>query len=358
MKRPSIKLTLGLLFGLLTVAAVGQGGFALMQVSAIGAAANVLGDSALPGVDQARQMDTDTSDFRLAEIADVMASTDAAATKAEADLSVANKALQADMTAFKTKITDPDDLVKFNAFTTAWATYYALHEKLAAMSVTNTQDAAAAAFITNDMRPAFDKLGETLQALTDSKNADASNAAAVGRSAEATATLGTFAVLVAIVAIGAASIWFGFIGIASPISRITVRMRKLTEGDRDTPVPYMGRADEIGAMAAALENFREAAIETLRLNSEAEAARRSVEAVRASSEQERAQNEDVAARTMNCGVRSAASAAEDWRVAGAATPCNAAGAAAAAGARRKNRLAGMSRTRAPSAIDSMAVRQP
>ena len=64
MKRPSIKLALGVLFTFLTLAAVGQGVFALVNISGVNDAAIEIGTNSINGVDLARQMDTDSSDFR------------------------------------------------------------------------------------------------------------------------------------------------------------------------------------------------------------------------------------------------------------------------------------------------------
>ncbi len=43
--------------------------------------------------------------------------------------------------------------------------------------------------------------------------------------------------------------------IAGPVQNLTARMRKLADGDVETPVDYTGRKDEIGQMAGALEIF-------------------------------------------------------------------------------------------------------
>jgi signal transduction histidine kinase/CheY-like chemotaxis protein len=45
-----------------------------------------------------------------------------------------------------------------------------------------------------------------------------------------------------------------------PLQRITPLMRRYAEGDLDRAVPYVGRGDEVGEMARALEVFREHAI--------------------------------------------------------------------------------------------------
>ncbi|HVI31030.1 HAMP domain-containing methyl-accepting chemotaxis protein [Phenylobacterium sp.] len=53
--------------------------------------------------------------------------------------------------------------------------------------------------------------------------------------------------------------------IGQPVSEITGVMRKLSEGDNTVDVPGMGRKDEIGEMAEAVQTFKAAAIEKLRL---------------------------------------------------------------------------------------------
>ncbi len=80
---------------------------------------------------------------------------------------------------------------------------------------------------------------------------------------------------------GAGAIFYAITGIANPITRITGAMGKLAEGDTDSAVPMLGRQDEIGAMAAAVEVFREAAISNGRLEGEARTTREHQEAERA-----------------------------------------------------------------------------
>jgi|GEM_PF-906186 len=56
--------------------------------------------------------------------------------------------------------------------------------------------------------------------------------------------------------------------IARPVRSMTACMSKLPEGDRTVEVPGLGRADEIGSMAGAVEVFRQNAIENARLAAE------------------------------------------------------------------------------------------
>ena len=54
-------------------------------------------------------------------------------------------------------------------------------------------------------------------------------------------------------------------GIAGPIMRMTEAMRGLAEGDKSVVIPGTGRRDEIGAMAGAVQIFKDTAVEAERL---------------------------------------------------------------------------------------------
>ncbi|MBO0906070.1 methyl-accepting chemotaxis protein [Jiella sonneratiae] len=61
--------------------------------------------------------------------------------------------------------------------------------------------------------------------------------------------------------------------ISRPIKAMTGAMRRLAAGEKSVEVPARGRRDEIGAMAEAVETFKDQAVERDRLAGEAEAAR-------------------------------------------------------------------------------------
>ncbi|MEX2742043.1 methyl-accepting chemotaxis protein [Rhizobium mongolense] len=116
-----------------------------------------------------------------------------------------------------------------------------------------------------------------------------------------TAIIATLAVLV-----GLAGTIFAVLGIANPIRRVASAMKILSDGDLQSEIPFAGRADEIGAMAAAVEVFRQNAINVLRLEQEASASRSQSEAARAAA-QERAEGEAqqlrFATTTLGDGLR-------------------------------------------------------
>jgi methyl-accepting chemotaxis protein len=82
--------------------------------------------------------------------------------------------------------------------------------------------------------------------------------------------------------------WLLSRAIAGPIARMTDAMGRLASGDHAVEVPAVGRKDEVGQMADAVQTFKDAAIEKVRLEAEAAEQRRQVEDDRRAAEAERA----------------------------------------------------------------------
>jgi methyl-accepting chemotaxis protein len=115
-------------------------------------------------------------------------------------------------------------------------------------------------------------------------------------------------VLVALGVIAAAVIgmWFVARGIARPIQHMTDAMRRLAAGDTQVEVPAIGRRDEIGSIAEAVEVFKQNAIEKQALETaQVENEKRTAE------EKRRSMNELAATFEANVGqlVQSLSSAA-------------------------------------------------
>jgi methyl-accepting chemotaxis protein len=84
----------------------------------------------------------------------------------------------------------------------------------------------------------------------------------------------------AVLAAGLVVAWLLARGIAAPLVEITGVMGGLSHGRLDMTVPFTGRHDEVGAMAAAVEVFKRQAIENRDLVAEQERMRQTAEAER------------------------------------------------------------------------------
>ena len=103
--------------------------------------------------------------------------------------------------------------------------------------------------------------------------------------------------LVAMLAAIAAG-WMLARAIGRPLTAMTATMTGLAAGDHSLSVPAIGRKDEIGHMADAVQCFKEAAIAKVQLEAESVAERSHAESARKSREAEKA----AAAAQMQCAV--------------------------------------------------------
>ncbi|WP_299620728.1 methyl-accepting chemotaxis protein [Pelagibius sp.] len=70
------------------------------------------------------------------------------------------------------------------------------------------------------------------------------------------------------IVIGVLVAWIIGMGVSRPINRITTTMSELAQGNKTIDVPFQGQKDEIGAMAGAVQVFKENALEVDRMAAE------------------------------------------------------------------------------------------
>jgi len=92
--------------------------------------------------------------------------------------------------------------------------------------------------------------------------------------------------------------WLLTRSIAKPISAMTDAMGRLAAGDNTVEIPAVGRKDEIGSMAEAVQTFKVAAVEKLRLEGETAEQRRLTEEQRRTAEAERAATAEQQAKVV------------------------------------------------------------
>ena len=150
---------------------------------------------------------------------------------------------------------------------------------------------ALTAFSRSKLGAAIDPVVAKLSQLVDLQVRVAHEEYAKGETISANVTL-TMAILAAL-SLGAIGFATSIVlrGVVGPLSRMEAAMRRLAGGDLSLAVPFAGRRDEIGAMAVAVQSFKDAAIENVRLGEEAEAARANADMVRNTNDEERARNE-------------------------------------------------------------------
>ncbi len=115
----------------------------------------------------------------------------------------------------------------------------------------------------------------TAQAATVNKHAATDQQTAVSQMETAVGSLRTNSLAIAVLALafGAGFGWVIGRSISRPVRGMTETMRELAAGNTEVAVPHRDRADEIGAMAEAVQVFKDGMVEKQRLRAEQEEAK-------------------------------------------------------------------------------------
>jgi methyl-accepting chemotaxis protein len=98
--------------------------------------------------------------------------------------------------------------------------------------------------------------------------------------------------------VGAFAAWMTTFKVARPLSRMVERMKALAGGDLGVEIEGLGRGDEVGEMAAAVEVFKTNAIERVQVERDAAEHRAAADAARERVEAEKARTADIQSRAM------------------------------------------------------------
>ncbi|BBE74197.1 HAMP domain-containing methyl-accepting chemotaxis protein [Oharaeibacter diazotrophicus] len=142
------------------------------------------------------------------------------------------------------------------------------------LAIVDARDAAALdAFVTRELYPTIDPIGGPIGKLVDLQIRVAREEFARSEATTATSKWTMAAIGTGALAVLAWAVRTVLAGVSRPLSRMEDAMRRLAHGDLSVEVPHVGRADEIGAMAAAVQVFRDNGLERARLEAESAAER-------------------------------------------------------------------------------------
>jgi methyl-accepting chemotaxis protein len=256
--RISVKTVLSGAIGLLAFAAIGQGIASVAALSEIEANAIMVSERALPTQNLAESIGKAVRDARLNLYRLAVASPDAAALdKNQTALTDTLGTLSDLRQAFQSRLTKPADQAIYERFTAAWNAYQNIQLQVVELMIADDK-AGALALVLNPATGAQNdaavaSLTETIAAARAQTEANVAETVQEATRAKLIALAATVVGLV----VAAAALLFAFFGIARPIARMTGVMGRLAEGDEAVAVPHTGRRDEIGAMAAAVQVFKD-----------------------------------------------------------------------------------------------------
>ncbi len=286
MSKLKIKVVLPLLFAVVLAFGIGQGILAIYFIENVKEQVDVIGRERLPRTLAVARMNSTFAEVRR----DYAMLLNAERGELDAVYAATKTALadrDAAFAAYEPMITRPDTRARFDGMKTALAEYDRLAEQMVQFKRAGDEVAAKALFtgaMAENAGTLVEIMNETIQANTALSDAAIATADEVSGSAINTTILSV--VISGLIAAGAA--FFSFARIVRPISSITGSMRGLAAGDTQTEIPFAGRQDEIGEMAAAVSVFRDNAIERAALERQAEETRSLSETERQAREAQKA----------------------------------------------------------------------
>ena len=257
----SIRAKLIAAFSLLLAGTIGLGLFAVERLDGVNAIAADLRDNWLPATRTLADMARAAERSRLNQAMSV----DDAESEHLARVKLINEQADVFRAAFAkyqptVDLDAPDIIVEEKGLARdidrTWAGYMAASAKFEDLISHNRRDEAVA-FENHEMKTGMDALRQALSADLDFQVREGDKAgdrgAAFGQSAHTwiMISVGVMAAL----CLGAG--WSLIHGISLPIGRLTITMRSLADRDMAVTVPGIGRGDEIGSMAAAVQVFKE-----------------------------------------------------------------------------------------------------
>ncbi|MDP9808452.1 methyl-accepting chemotaxis protein [Rhizobium tibeticum] len=288
MSKLKIKTLLPLLFLSLVFIALVQGAIAAFSLTNLEANTQQIGAQNIPNTERLYAIVTMLNDVRRSYADYLLATGKTDFRNAETTLKTRRQRLATAIDAFEKQPKSDYMSQNFSRLQKALANDAALADKIIALALDSKRSQANSLY-----RGELSMSANNIQTLVDGmlakdrQSTDAALAAAAGN--YNAGVLSIVGGLVVALAVAVAAAFLAWKRISRPISTIAARMARLADGDLDTAVPYAGRKDEIGDMAAAVAVFRDNSFARLDLE-------RSADHTREQAQQERSRNEASKAR--------------------------------------------------------------
>ena len=278
LSRFTLRLRLTAAFVVVLLSTVGLGLFSIQRLTTVNAAA---GDVATNWLPAANVLGSLSQDFELlrSRQGQVLLVDDSGRAEILGKISNAHAKVEADLKAYKPLISPGRERVLADAITSSMAAYMKLdapyRARIAAGDLKGATD-----FFLHGMKSGVEGVRTAIAADRDYQMTQGQGAANGGIALGKAACLTIWLTLAASTLICFAIGWALIRGISAPINRMASTMNTLAGGDVAVHIPNLGEANEIGAMAGAVEVFRQGMIRTRALEAEAAVARADVEAQR------------------------------------------------------------------------------
>ena len=256
----SIRSLLMGLFAIMVVVVVGLGAFALAKIAAVNGNTVDIATNWLPSVSDLRSLEYQAARLRTDEARHILSTEDAAMDAVEQDMTKRLARIAEVRRKYEALISSPEEKSLYEAFARNWDEFMKAHAALLKLSRAN-QNEEAGKFYKEAVSKAFNAVEGDLEKLVELNTTGADEATKSAAASYSSARLATFVFIAVGVAIAIAAMVFVFFGVARPLLALVAGMKRLADGDFSVVLPGLGRNNEIGAMAGAVEQFKVKAAE-------------------------------------------------------------------------------------------------
>ena len=273
----SLKASLAFAFGFLALITAGQGILAIAKLSAVRHSVNEVAANWLPSVVALGNVRDAAADMRIKQLRLFATVTKSDLSEMRKQLDLASMRLAKARQVYEPLISSAEERRLYEAFSAHWNRYEAVEaEAFHLIERGRSNEAIALNALPENIQiynDAHDVVSRAVALNEGGARTDADRASA-GSDA---AMLAAYVALALAVAAAAGAALFGYLRISRPIATMTGTMAHLAGGDSGIEVPYRERRDEIGAMAAAVQVFKDNLIRSRQIEEETVQARASAE---------------------------------------------------------------------------------
>jgi methyl-accepting chemotaxis protein len=252
----SIKQKMTAIFGAIVVIFLSFAGFSVYTAKTINDQSNEIADIWLTGTSLAGDIDGALSDYRITTANHILATNADVKKKYEKDLNGYELTVEEKKEEYEKTIIWDEDRKRFAAFKKASEAYFKGAQHTLDLSAAG-KTAEASAYFNGEDDQRYEESAATLDALKELNHDGSAQATAKADGLYDTSLLMIAGAVVTVLALIGWSVVFVARNVSNPIGEITGTMTELANGNKQVRIPFTGRTDEIGAMAEAVEVFKD-----------------------------------------------------------------------------------------------------
>jgi methyl-accepting chemotaxis protein len=254
-------------FGVLLALFLANAVITASEVNRIDKAGRELTQVWLPGVFALNVLERELVTHRRWELSHILSTEEAESRRMDATIAEVRARIQAAQQSYEATINSPEERAIYDRFLPQLRAYVEVSDRMLELSRQGERDKAYKLQVVEG-RPRFEAALTTLHQDVEFNLDGVHKATAIQNEAVDM----SYKVLVAsVTVIAAMMVALGLAlrsAIAKPVVAMTEAMRRLAEGDKAVEVPARGRGDELGAMAEAMQVFKDNAIRADRMAAE------------------------------------------------------------------------------------------